>query len=169
MEIKILDIDPKILSEKILALGGKKVFDADRTITYFKNPDKPNEVARFKLTEEGKLKFSAQQPGTGTEEIKVFVSRKKEFIDVLALMDYFPVTEVVARRMSFELETVDFDIDVFPGIPPFLELDVSADSKHTRDEIIAKLGLQDNRVVEISTPEVFVLYNRDYFEEFALK
>lgn len=168
MEIKILDIAPDKLSAKIIELGAKKVFDEDRTITYFQPKDISDAQTTFKLTEEGKLKFSAQETGTGREEIKVFISRKEEFIKILALMGYMPVTRVVARRISFELGTIDFDIDIFPGIPAFLELDVPADSPLSQAEIITQLELQNNQVVTISTPEVFSRYHKDYFQEFAL-
>ncbi len=168
MEIKILNVDPNKISEQIISLGAHKVFDEDRIITYFKNINKPNEISSFKLTEEGKLKFSASSK-LASEEIKVFVSRKEEFVKILELMDYTPVTRVVARRISFELESIDFDIDIFPGIFPFLELDVPADNPLSRNEVIKKLNLQNNQLVNLSTPEIFTLYGKDYFTEFKLR
>ena len=168
MEIKILDIDPEKLSAKILALGAQKVFDQDRTITYFKRADGSAENATFKLTEESKLKFSATKLGSEPEEIKVFISRKEEFVKILGFMGYAPVTKVTARRISFELGSVDFDIDIFPGIPAFLELDVPVDASNSQAEIIAQLELQNNPIVTTSTPEVFRIYKKDYSREFAL-
>ncbi len=167
MEIKILDINTETLESKLAALGANKVFDDFRTITYFKNP-KDDGVPFLKLTEEGeKLKLSSQDL-ENHEDVKVFVSRKNECVRLLATLGYVPVSEVKARRISCELGSIDFDIDQFPGIPAFLEIDMGENPLMTSEELSSKLGLENNKKGQYSTPEIVEMYGKDYFEIYRL-
>ncbi|MEK7066294.1 MAG: hypothetical protein AAB965_01830, partial [Patescibacteria group bacterium] len=125
MEIKILDIDTQAIEARLVSLNAKKTFQGLRTITYFKN-DKDNMEPFLKLTEENeKLKLTSQNR-ENREEIKLFVSRKEECMKLLASLGYFPLSEVKAKRTSYELGTIDFDIDEFAGIQAFLEVDMGS-------------------------------------------
>ena len=148
-ETKVLGVDAKTLTEKLDALGAKKVFDAIRTITYFQNP-KDSKEPFLKLTEEGdKLKLSSQDFNTRAET-KLFVSRKKECVELLKTLGYVPVSEVKARRISYEWEGID------------------CESKYMLQEILQKLSLEKNETGEMSTPEIYKKYKLDYFVLFKL-
>lgn len=167
MEIKILDVDAADLESKLESLGAKKVFDAIRTITYFKN-ERDTAPPFLKLTDEGeKLKLSSQNNQTH-EEIKLFVSRKNECAALLATLGYLQISEVKAQRISYELGSIDFDIDLFPHIPAFLEIDLGETPAMTSEEVFSKLGLTQNKKGQFSTPEIFSEYGKNYFEEFKL-
>ncbi len=162
-EIKILDIDPVVVETTLIKLGATKVFDDVRTITYFKN-DRDDKGPFLKLTKESeKLKLSAQDDLTH-EEIKLFVSRKEECVGLLGYLGYKVISEVVSRRISYELGTADFDIDAFPGIPVFLEVDMGTNSDLKIEEIMTKFDLVTNKSGQMSTPEIFKVYGKDYFE-----
>jgi adenylate cyclase class 2 len=166
MEIKVLDIDIEAVETGLASLEAKKVFDSERTITYFKNES--NVEPFLKLTEEGeKLKLSSQNPGTN-QEIKLFVSRKEECIQLLASLGFTPISEVNAKRISYELGTIDFDIDEFPEVPAFLEIDLGDKPSLTLDELLSKLGLGGNQKGQMSTPEIVKHYGKDYFELYKL-
>ena len=141
MEIKILDIDPTTIQNKLEAMGAVKVFDGVRTITYFKNRNEDG-PPRLKLTEEHKLKLSVRNSHT-QEEVKLFVSRKEECLQLLAALEYDVVSEVKARRISYELNMIDLDVDQFPGIPAFIEVDMGKNTALSFDELINKLGLKN--------------------------
>lgn len=166
MEIKVLDVDSNIIEEKIFSLGAKKVFDDTRVITYFSHKD--IKVPFLKLTEEGeKLKLSSQNNETH-EEVKLFVSRKEECIKLLGTLGYFPVSEVKARRISYELGSIDFDIDKFPEIPAFLEIDLGESPDISLEQILTNLGIEQNKKGQMSTPDIVKLYGKDYFEFFKI-
>lgn len=165
METKVLNIDTKGIEQKLTSLGAKKVFDNVRTITYFQNP-KENQKPSLKLTEEEKLKLSYQND-QGDEEIKLFVSRKAECVALLGHLGYVPISEVKARRISYEWMGIDFDIGEFLQIPAFLEIDLG-DSKFTLEDIFQKLDLEKNEKIQMSTPETFKKYKLDYFELFKI-
>lgn len=167
-EIKVLNVDVKGLQEKLETLGAKQVFNSERTITYFDYPTSQFKTDKvdFKLTEEDSIKLSyTSHTENGKETIKLRVSRKQEAVDLLAKLNLFPITEVVSHRTSYEWEGVDFDIDEFPQIPPFLEIDLE-DSKENINSILEKLDLSENQKGEFSTPEIYKLYNLDYFDIF---
>jgi len=172
VEHKVLDVNPKAIAEAMKNIGAKQVYDDVRTITYFDHPDGSLKKAGegIKLTEEGKLKLEHNRKTESgqSDTVKLFVSRKEEAVEFLKRLNLAPITQVQARRISYELGTVDFDIDCFPGIPPFMEVDM-ADADIELKELLGKLGLTENEVIVATTPEIFARYSKDYFAEFAVK
>ena len=170
-EIKILEIDPSELIERLILLGAREVFNGQRIITHFDHKDlqltkKGNNI---KLTEEAKLKVSIDSTleTSERESIKFTISRKEEFIEFLKRLDIYPITQCVSQRISFELEGVDFDIDTFPQIHSFLEFDTER-SSYSERTILEKLNLQDREMIRCSTPEVYRKYGLDYFDIFKI-
>ena len=171
-EVKILNIDAQEVAKLIERLGATKVFDGKRVFTTFDTTDrfytKNNTIIR--LTEEGKLKLSVSYMNENgdKETIKLFTSRKKETVDFLSRLNVVPIARVESHRVSYELDDIDFDIDKFPKIPPFLEVDIGADSKYSLDELVRKLRLDGNELVSIGTEDIYSKYGKDYFELFAV-
>ena len=167
MEIKILDIDTQAIEARLVSLNAKKTFQGLRTITYFKN-DKDNMEPFLKLTEENeKLKLTSQNR-ENREEIKLFVSRKEECMKLLASLGYFPLSEVKAKRTSYELGTIDFDIDEFAGIQAFLEVDMGSNPSVSLEEILSSLNIIYNQRGQMSTLEIVNHYRKNYFELYRL-
>lgn len=171
-EIKVLDVDVLKLEEKLLALGAKKVFDDNRTIIALDTKDKKylKELDKLiRVTEEGTTKVTMhinQSKIDEKREIKFKTSRLKETLDFFKELGLIPQTEVTARRISYELNEIDFDIDIFGCIPPFLEIDIASLSKtgYTKESLLEALGLQNNRVVIMGTEDIHELYGINYFE-----
>lgn len=164
VETKVLDVEVESLIERMRGIGAKEVFNEERTITHLDDGTGRLRAKNFKLTEEDKLKLSidtAEEHST----VKLFVSRKGECIDMLAELGIHPVAVTRARRTSFEWEGVDFDIDQFPGIPPFLEVDV-AESAHTLEEVLDTLELVGKEQGMLSTPQIYERYGLNYFDQF---
>ena len=171
-EQKVLDVDVDKLVAALDAMGAKRVYDGTRIITHFDDADGSLRASgeSIKLTEEAKLKLEHMRkaPNGQADAVKVFVSRKEETVEFLKRVGLLPITVVRARRISYELDDVDFDIDCFPGIPPFLEIDTGgSDAKLA--ELLDRLGLSDHEVVIANTPEIFARYNKDYSKEFGAR
>jgi len=168
-EVKIPNINPDELIKALEKLGALKVFDDDRNYITLDFEDKrlTKKGEEIRLTEEGKLKLSFDRRlDTGRKEtIKVFVSRKEEMLAFLNRIGINPIAEVKSHRISFEWKGVDFDLDVFPKIPPFLEIDVGG-TDVSLNEVIEKLGLQGKEIVTLSTKEIYKANGLDYFELF---
>jgi hypothetical protein len=89
-------------------------------------------------------------------------------VDFLSRIGLFPIAESTSHRISFELDSIDFDIDEFSGIPPFLEIDMG-DSAVSAKEILEKLQLSSHEVLDVSTPGIYEKMGLDYFEMFKIK
>jgi adenylate cyclase class 2 len=166
-EIKILNIDVMQVQERLIEIGAKKVFDDIRVITYFKNKNDTGQPF-LKLTQEEKLKLTSQNLVTH-EEIKLFVSRKEECLTLLGTLGYSAVSEVRARRISYEINGIDCDIDIFPEVPPFMEVDMGSSTDFELKDFLLKLNCLENKKEHISTPDLFHAYGKDYFEIFKIE
>ena len=65
---------------------------------------------------------------------------------------------------------IDFDIDSFPLVPPFLEIDIEhiTEEGYTVENLLKKLGLENNIVVEMGTEDIHKLYHIGYFEAYQV-
>ncbi len=171
-EIKILDVNVEELQKKLEEIGAKKVFDDDRTITAIDTDDRHflnKEDKLIRITEEGNTKITMHVNQSNPDikrEIKFKTSGLKETKDFFTELGLKPISKVVAHRISYELGKIDFDIDFFPAIPPFLEIDTKyiTETEFTVDSLIEKLNLKDKKIVIMGTEDIHKLYNIDYFE-----
>lgn len=170
-ETKILEVDTETVGTQLKEMGAVVVYDGERLITYLDTEDRKlqGKGQILKITDEGSIKVSISTPleGTDTEQIKYKASRRKEAIDLLDRLGFSAFAEVRQRRISYELDGIDVDIDLFPGIPPFAEVDM-ADNPLSLDTFLEKLGIASNKRVVMSTPEVFNKYGKDFFELFKV-
>lgn len=174
-EIKVLDVDIDELTKRLDGMGAKKVYDDTRTILVVDTPDRYFLTKKDKLiriTDEGNIKVTMHINQSNPElksEIKFKTSRLKETLDFFHEMGLDPISEVKARRISYELGKIDFDIDCFPAIPPFLEIDIKHidEEGYTVDVLLKSLGLENNKVVVMGTEDIHKLYNIDYFDIYS--
>lgn len=173
-EIKVLDVDIESLTKKLEEIGAKKVYDDVRTIialdtsdNYFLN----QKDKLIRVTDEGSIKVTMHVHQSKPEikaGIKFKTSRLKETMDFFHEMGLDPISKVETPRISYELGKIDFDIDKFPAIPPFLEIDVEfiEEEGYTVESLLKVLGLENNKVVVMGTEDIHKLYNVDYFEAY---
>lgn len=171
-ELKILEINVDEIHTSLLSLWAKKVYDDLRTITSYDFIDPANSLKnkwiQLKITEEGTVKMSIDQiwENGHIHSIKNKLWRKLEMEDTLAVLWIQPIASVKARRISYELWEIDIDIDVFPDIPPFCEIDAA--SSQALQELIVKLWLHENKTTTESTISVFRHYWLAYYELFKI-
>lgn len=175
-EIKVLDVDIEQLKEKLDGIGAKKVYDDVRTIITLDTPERMflNEKDKLiRVTDEGNIKVTMhvnQSKPEIKEGIKFKTSRLKETMDFFQQLGLNPISNVKANRISYELGKIDFDIDKFPAIPAFLEIDIEflEDEGYKLDDLLKKLGLENNKVVVMGTEDIHKLYGIDYFEKYKV-
>ena len=173
-EIKILEVDVASLMKKLEEIGAKKVYEDTREIIALDTKDRQFLTQKDKLirvTDEGNIKVTMhinQSDPTKKREIKFKASRLKETLDFFHEMGLDPISRVRAPRISYELGKIDFDIDSFPLIPPFLEIDIEHinEEGYTVESLLEKLGLENNPVVEMGTEDIHKLYHIDYFDAY---
>ena len=171
-EIKVLDVNVEEVCKKLEEIGAKKVYDDVRTIIALDTEDRHflnDKDKLIRVTDEGSIKVTMhvnQSKPDIKSGIKFKTSRLKETMDFFHEMGLDPISKVEAPRISYELGKIDFDIDKFPAIPAFLEIDIEniEEEGYTVEDLLKKLGLENNKVVVKGTEDIHELYGVDYFD-----
>ncbi len=152
IEIKILDIDPAEIAQKLADLGAEKTFEGLLRVRYF-------DTINNEIRDRGELLRVREYEGQGVEVcykankriedgFKVYDEQhlKAENFDETTKMfedlGFVVTTYYEKKRTVFKLDKAEIVIDVYPKIPPFIEIEAENSQKIV--ELIEKLGLKDN-------------------------
>jgi len=133
IEVKFLDIDPESMEKKLRALGAVKKYDRifkDRVFDFPGWPlDKNKSWLRLrdkgdKITLSFKKRYGKSKTGdAGLEEIEVVVSDFEKTTSILERLGMEQKFNEEKRRVHFELDSVDVDIDTWPLMPSYMEIE----------------------------------------------
>lgn len=173
-EIKVLDVDIQRLTKKLEEIGAKKVYDDERTIIALDTKERMflnKQDKLIRVTDEGSIKVTMhinQSKPEIKEGIKFKASRLKEAMDFFHHLGLDPISKVKAKRISYELGKIDFDIDKFPAVPAFLEIDIEflEEEGYKLEQLLKELELENNKIVVMGTEDIHKLYGIDYFVEY---
>ncbi|MDR3558055.1 MAG: class IV adenylate cyclase [Candidatus Pacebacteria bacterium] len=153
IEVKFLNIDPTQMADKLVKIGAKKagdyfyrrqVFDypgftLDAQGAWLRLRDEGDKVTLgYKQRLEAKSEDGSIADG-GMKEVEVVVSdfdKTKELILSLGLIEKFYQEN---KRTRYTKGGVEFDIDVWPELEPYIEIE--SDSMEKIDKAIQELGL----------------------------
>jgi adenylate cyclase class 2 len=135
-EAKILDIDPVKVTQVIIAWGGRQAGATVllRRYVYDVTPGDESRWIRLRDTGSGStltVKEIRHDGIDGTDEIEVGVDQFETTNDLLGKLGFTPRSYQENRRTSFVLDGARLEIDEWPLIPPYLEIE--ADS---REEVL---------------------------------
>lgn len=149
--------------EKILEENGavKKGDYLQRRYTYDFNPIQSNKWIRLR-TNGSKTLLTIKEVNDrmaigGTTEIEIEVSNFEKANDILKELGYNYRNYQENRRITYNLDDVEIDIDFWPLIPPYVEIEGKNEEDVKR--IIEKLNLDNNK---ITTYDVTSIYNDIY-------
>lgn len=146
IEVRFLEINYKDLIKKLHELGAQD-FDEDflREIIFYDRDLKwmyeVKKFVRLRQTKKGvfmTFKHNEEHTATGTKEIEIEVSninKAKEFLEEIGLVAF---REQEKKRHTFKLGEVTIDIDTWPSIPTYVELE--GPSEQSLKEAAANLG-----------------------------
>lgn len=131
IEVRFLDIDKNALVKKLRSLKARDLGDdfLSELIFYDKAgkwQDKEKKFVRIRKTKAGvfmAFKHNQEDTATGTTEIEIQVSdfqKTKEFLEAVGLS---PFREQEKKRRTFRLGDVTIDIDTWPSVPTYVELE----------------------------------------------
>jgi len=159
-EARVLEIDKEKLEEKLKLLGAKKVADFDyKRRVYNFNPSSERKWIRLRtdgtqttLT----IKEVKSQEIDGTEENEIIVSDFEETNKMLNKLGFYSHTYQENKRTRYTLNNVEIDIDTWPYIPTYVEIEGKSaeDVKNT----IKELDLENHTVTTNDVQEVFRKY-----------
>jgi len=164
IEVKFLDIDVKNIEKKLLRLGAKKVAIKNFKRVVFDFPgwpmDKRYEWLRLRTDgKETTLTFKRMQIGKRIDEYEVGVSNFDKTRELLHQLGLIEKRYQENKRVLYNLDGVEVDIDYYPLIPAYLE--VEAPTKKKLKSAIEKLGfnVKDGKI--FSAKQVFEIYGID--------
>jgi len=168
-EVKFLNIDPEEIEKRLEEIGAEKIFDKIYKRRVFDNPDLSlnKKGAYLRVRDEGdKVTFTFKQrlgikshDGTqnddGMEEIEVEVSDFEKTAEIILKLGLIEKFYEENRRIRYKLKSIEFDIDFWPLLEPYLEIE--APSWKEVDKGIELLGLDPKNKKIFSTFQVYQL------------
>lgn len=173
-EVKILDINHVQLEEIFSRIGAKKTFSGYRYfITYDYEDDRlRNRDMLLRMTAtslnavSAKVSLHVNIASSERKVAKFHTDNKKHTEEFLYAIGLRPRTRVTSYRISYEWEQFCFDIDQFPGIPSFIEID-GDNLENKLAEIQQILQIAEKKPINIGTEEIYTHYGIDYYSRFA--
>lgn len=181
IEVRFLDIDKKDIIKKLNSLKAINKGESllQETIFYHKDDvnRKHNKKGFVRIRSIGDDVFMAfkernivknKKEGTIQDitEIEIKIDNKDKAEKILQELNYFPVRFQEKKRHTFVLYNMIFDIDEWPKVPPYLEIE--AETEQELKYMSQKLGLNwknaffDNAKIAIETYGINVR-NLKYF------
>lgn len=173
IEVKFLNIDPVSMEKKLLEIGAKKVFEKLYKRRIFDYPDLRFDKmgAWIRLRDEGdKITLTFKQRiGVKThdgktndismDETQIEVDdfeRTAEFLTKIGLKEKFLEEN---KRIRYQLGDIELDIDFWPQLEPYLEIEASSWEEIDRIIKLLELNPEDKKI--FSTYQVYQLKGID--------
>ncbi|HEU5004755.1 MAG TPA: CYTH domain-containing protein [Candidatus Saccharimonadales bacterium] len=166
IEVKFLNIDVEEIESKLKSLGAKKEFDQKYRRKVYDYPDLRlnDQGAWIRVRDEGSqvtMGFKQRKMSddgandVGMKEIEIKVDsfdKAWQFLEAVGLKQKFYEEN---RRVRWTLDTIEFDIDYWPLLKPYLEIE--AGSWKDIDKAIKILDLNPDDKKIFSTFQVYQL------------
>lgn len=172
-EVKFLNIDPIEMESKLEKIGAEKIFDKIYRRKVFDFPDLSlhKDSSWLRLRDErdkvtltfkhriGAKGFDGKQNDKGMKEIETIVAdfdKTAKILENIGLKEKFYEEN---RRIRYMKGKVEFDIDFWPMVKPFLEIE--AGTWEEIDDAIKELGLNPEDKKIFSTYQIYKLNGID--------
>jgi adenylate cyclase, class 2 len=163
-EAKVLDIDPEAVTARILATGGRQVAGA-RLMRRHVYDIVPGDMSKWiRLRDTGTettlcVKEIRSDAIDGTLEVETAVGDFAATNELLGLLGFTPKSYQENKRTSFLLDNVQVELDEWPLIPPYLEIEGQA-----KDDVVgvaSLLGYEEDQLTGENTVKVYARYGID--------
>lgn len=131
VEVKILEINPGNIKSRLRRIGARKLFDGSIHALYFDFNSRKlkgrGQVLRLRRKGDTiELAFKQKLRKKAIRIMDEFETHVEDWAGtqkVLKGLGFKVIKEVRKHRISYGLGTNRFEIDKYPGIPPFLEIE----------------------------------------------
>lgn len=163
-EAKVLDIDPEAVKARILSAGGEHVAGPKlmRRHVYDIVPGDMSKWIRLRDTgtETTLCVKEIRDDGIdGTLEVETVVGDFAAANELLGMLGFKPKSYQENRRTSFAIGKVQLELDEWPRIPPYLEIE-----GESRDDVVRVarlLGYDEDQLTGENTIKVYARYDID--------
>lgn len=171
-ECRILEINKEEFILRLEELGAvKKGEYFQRRFVYDFNPKIPNKWIRLRTN--GKdttltIKEIIDKTIDGTKELEINVSSFDDTNKILNELGYIARNYQENKRITYILDNVEIDIDTWPLIPTYVELEGT--NKESVDKIIKKLNISKGNITTFDVTSIYEeIYNIDVLKIKDLK
>jgi adenylate cyclase, class 2 len=157
-ELRILEIDPVAIGQKIVEAGGRKVQDRllQKRYTYNVIPVDRNKWVRLRTNGAKTTLAIKHVTGSGvsdTKEIEVEVSDFKAAASLMNEMGIKANSYQENYRTLYEFNGAEIMVDEWPLIPPYFEIE--AESPEAVHETIKKLGFDLEHATGLDVSSIY--------------
>ncbi|WP_067905071.1 class IV adenylate cyclase [Nocardia vaccinii] len=158
-EAKILGIDPDTIGRRIREKGGHPL--GERFMRRYVYDITPGDESKWiRLRDNGSsttlaVKQITSEAIDGTHEVEVTVSDFTATNELLKLMGFTPKSYQETKRVSFTLEDAQLELDTWPLIPPYLEIEAA-----TKEEVIRVADLLGYTESDLTAENTIKIYAR---------
>lgn len=171
-EVRILEINSDELINRLERIGAKFIgkYDQKRYV-YNTIPKKEGKWLRLRTNgEETTLTYKSVEKNSidGTKELEIKVEDFEKTNELLELVGIKSKGYQENRRIRYLLDDVEVDIDTWPLIPTYVEIE--GKDEDSVNNVIKKLELQNNKVTALDVQRVYEkIYNIDISKISTLK
>lgn len=171
-ETKVLDIDVQKVQQMLKKIGARKIFDKHMR-RYVYEPNPKDRTRWIRLRDDGRKvtlaykKIEDEYKIEGTREIEVVVNDFEKTHQLLQAIGFVAKAYQENRRIHYEYRGVCIEIDFWPKIPPYLEIE--GGSKKIVEGMVRKLGFKLSQTTSVNTDTVYSKYGLDVYKFKTLK
>jgi len=166
IEVKILEINVEEIEEKLREIGAKKVFEGELVSIYFdfesRSLEREGKVLRLRQKGDTVIltykELISQDEAKIMDEYELAVDELEPMKRIFEGIGLFPLYEFNKHRTTYKLSQINFEIDKYPDIPAFLEIETS--DLNTLNGIISEFGFSSEEVKSYSIKDVLEYYNK---------
>lgn len=171
-EIRVIEVNKESLIKKLEQLGAKKEADYEqRRYTYNFTPVQQGKWIRLRT--DGRkttltIKDIQNRKIDGTKELEIEVSDFDTTNEILNELGYKVNNYQENRRTRYLLDNVELDIDSWPLIPSWLEIEGNSEEQVL--DMLHKLELEEEKVTTLDPMGIYKqVYGIDIFNKEVLK
>ena len=158
IEERVLEINQEEIIKKLEAMGAKKAGEwIQKRYVYDFIPKRENEWIRLRTNGEiTTLTYKNVESNTiiGTKELEIEVSDFDETNELLNIMGYTPRAYQENKRIRYYLNHIEIDIDSWPLIPTYLELE--GNSPEEIKKLEKDLGIDTKKITNLNCQSIYL-------------
>ena len=158
IEERILEIDKDAVIKRLEELGAVKAGEwHQKRYVYDFMPKRENEWIRLRTNgKETTLTYKNVESNNinGTKELEIVVSDFEETNQMLYILGYTPKAFQENKRIRYYLDHMEIDIDTWPMIPTYVELEGGTEEEIKKIE--KELGINEGKITTLNCQDIYL-------------